>query len=89
MADSLEKALYSLFGDSTSTGEGKEQLAPGGEEYMDYSGETNPYIEKLIILHEQSQEALRSGDLEEFGRIQKEMDQIFGELAGKDSPTIQ
>lgn len=84
MEDSLDEALASLFG-TLKPSEGKPQQEQPGEMIpsLPLDQNTQELIKSLVSLHNESKEKLKEGDLEGYGRIQKQIDDIIKALEQK------
>lgn len=83
MEDSLEDALTTLFGSAApAPGEPVEPVPPveGEPSELPSDADLQALIRELVSLHNEAQEKLRAGDLESYGRLQKQIDEIISEL---------
>ncbi|PKM88739.1 MAG: UPF0182 family protein [Firmicutes bacterium HGW-Firmicutes-12] len=81
MEDTLEEALNSLFGTHTPTKDdtGVQPTDPTTPA-LPLDATDQELIKNLISLHYEGKEMLRDGDLEGYGRIQKQIDEIINTL---------
>lgn len=77
MEDTLEEALYSIFG-------GTQKPTQDGEDYISQpvpaEGTMEELINRLITLYNQSKDLLKAGDWAGYGRVQEEIDGIVKRL---------
>lgn len=81
MEDTLDAALTKLFGSEYGNQQSEEGLVtqpPGSETLPMTSAEMlQELINRIITLHNQSTERLKEGDLEGYGRLQKQLDDLL------------
>lgn len=77
MEDNLQAALTNLFGEAVSPPDDGQEKEPT---QVPPDETTQELISRLISLHNDSREKLREGDLEAFGRLQKQIDEVIKSL---------